>query len=160
LITGFLLLFMGLARVSELASVVTETGRAEASRSGWYEARRPLQALVVGLMGAAWFLTCAVAIWRVPERRRRYLPTAITVFTLICFAGIRAVSLHHLDQLLYNRPWHGIRLASILELTGVALAVGTVATALSLGPRRDGDDGVVREAEEDQRLGDASAQRT
>ena len=64
-----------------------------------------------------------VAVWRVPERRRRYLPAALVVFTLVCFAGIRIISLHQVDTLLYNRPIRGVRIVAIVELTGVALTI-------------------------------------
>jgi hypothetical protein len=133
LLTAILFLAMGVARSSDLPSLVTEAGRSEAARTGWYESRRPLQALVVMLVSGCWLVTVVVAIWRVPERRRRYLPTAVMAFTLICFAAIRAVSLHHVDQVLYNRPVHGVRIAALLELAGLAVATATVGVALAAG---------------------------
>lgn len=72
-------------------------------------------------------MSVVVAIWRVPERRRRYLPAAIVVSSLICFAAIRMVSLHYVDALLYNHPIVGVRIGSIVELglTTLALAAAT-----------------------------------
>ena len=72
---------------------------------------------------AFWLIADLIAVWHVPERRRRYLPPALVVFTLLCFAGVRVVSLHHVDSLLYNHPIHGVRIVAITELAGIALVI-------------------------------------
>jgi hypothetical protein len=121
-LTAIVLGAMALARALDLADALTEVGRREARLRGLYEARRSLQALLVGGIGLAWFVTVLTAIWRVPERRRRYLPAFVFVFSLGCFAALRTVSFHYLDAVLYNRPVLGVRAASVLELGGTALA--------------------------------------
>lgn len=115
---------MGAARGGDIVEWVTSLLRAEARSAGWYESRRLYQGALVGLLAAGWFVAVFVAIWRVPERRRRYLPEAIAVFSLVCFAGIRLVSFHYVDAVLYNHPLFGVRIASMIEvaLTGCALA--------------------------------------
>ncbi len=135
-LTAGMLTVMALARATDLAELLTALGRSEARSSGWYEARRPIQAAVVISVSVGWFLSVAVAIWRVPERRRRYLPAAIVVFSLICFAAIRMVSFHYVDAFLYNHPIVGVRIGSIVELGGVALAL--VAALRRLGAPRAG----------------------
>ena len=85
-----------------MSEILTDIGRDRARAGGWYDVRRSLQAWVIGSVAAVWAVTVAVAVWRVPERRRRYLPTAIVVFTLVCFVGVRLISLHQVDALLHN----------------------------------------------------------
>jgi hypothetical protein len=121
--TGGLLAVMALGRAADVGGLVSEFGRREAREEGWYEVRREYQAAAVASVGAIWLVTSLAAVWRVPERRRRYLPAALVVFTLVCFAGIRVVSLHHVDTLLYDRPIRGVRIVAIVELTGIALAI-------------------------------------
>jgi hypothetical protein len=122
-LTAALLAVMAVGRAADLGGLVSEIGRREARQEGWYEIRREYQAAAVATIGAIWLVAVIVAVWRVPERRRRYLPPALVVFTLICFAGIRVVSLHHVDTLLYNRPIRGVRIATITELSGIVLAI-------------------------------------
>ena len=122
-LTSALLAVMALGRAAEIGELVSEFGRREAREEGWYEIRREYQAAAVATVGAIWFVAVVVAVWRVPERRRRYLPAALFVFTLVCFAGIRVISLHQVDTLLYNRPIHGVRIVAIVELTGISLTI-------------------------------------
>ena len=122
-LTAALLAAMAVGRAADLGGLVSEIGRREARDEGWYEIRREYQAAAVASIGAIWLVAVIVAVWRVPERRRRYLPPALVVFTLICFAGIRVVSLHNVDALLYNRPIRGVRIVAIVELFGILLAI-------------------------------------
>ena len=114
--TGGLLMVMATGRASNVSDFLTDIGRQQARSGGWYEVRRWLQAWVIGAVAGIWAVTVAVAVWRVPERRRRYLPTAIVVFTLVCFAGIRLISLHQVDALLNNRDVRGVTIGSIVEV--------------------------------------------
>ena len=120
--TGGLLLIMAVGRASNVSDLLTELGRERARSGGWYEVRRSLQAWVIGAVAAVWAVTVAFAVWRVPERRRRYLPTAIVVFTLVCFVGIRLISLHQVDSLLHNRDVRGVTIGAVIEI-GLLLLV-------------------------------------
>ena len=120
--TGVLLLIMAAGRASNASDLLTELGRERARSGGWYDVRRSLQAWVIGAVAAVWAVTVAIAVWRVPERRRRYLPTAIVVFTLVCFIGIRLISLHQVDALLHNRDVRGVTVGAAIEV-GLLLLV-------------------------------------
>ena len=120
--TGGLLLIMAVGRASNISDLLTELGRERARSGGWYDVRRSLQAWVIGAVAAGWAVTVAIAVWRVPERRRRYLPTAIVVFTLVCFVGIRLISLHQVDALLHNRDIRGVTIGAVVEV-GLLLVV-------------------------------------
>ena len=136
LLGAALLLAMALARSTDLVALMSDLLRDEARATGWYNERRPLQAAVLAVVSAGWILTVTVAIWRVPERRRRYLPHAIVVFSLICYGAVRVVSYHYVDAILYNHPIWGIRLGSMVELGCTALAIAAAVIArrnLALG---------------------------
>jgi hypothetical protein len=132
-VTAVFFFAIAVARETDVANLVTQLGRETAIAQGWYDHRRKYQTMVVATITGVWFITVVISLWRVPARRRRYLPEAIVVFSLLAFGTIRAVSLHQIDSVLYRRPIHGVRIDAIMELPGLALAV-----ALTFWqPRRD-----------------------
>lgn len=116
-VTCVFLLAMGLGRAIEAGDLLSSIGREAAEGRGWYTSRRPVQAAVIGGVGVAWFVVVIVALWRTPERRRRYLPVGIAVVTLAAFAAVRVVSLHPIDSLLYRTDISGVRVATLTELS-------------------------------------------
>jgi hypothetical protein len=71
--------------------------------------------------GGSWLIVVTVALWRTPERRRRYLPVGLMIVTLAAFAAVRAISLHQIDSLLYRTHVGGVRVATIIDLTLLVL---------------------------------------
>jgi hypothetical protein len=134
-LTSSLFLLMALGRMFGFADVATQLARDEAHSQGWYADRRKFQAVVVASVSAIWFVAVVVALWRVPERRRRYLPMAFIAFSLVCFAGVRAVSLHQIDAVLYRRHLMGAKVGSVVEVFGILVAIAvTVWQTWSLVP--------------------------
>jgi hypothetical protein len=123
LLSAVFFLAMASARATDLGGLATELGRTEAVEHGWYADRRRFQALGAGLVGLGWLVTVAIALWRVPARRRRYLPAAVAMFTLMCFIGVRLISLHQIDGLLYRRQLAGAEFGAVMELALLAVAV-------------------------------------
>jgi hypothetical protein len=121
--TAALLIAMALGRVTDTGQLISDIGRQQARSQGWYNGRRSIQAVVIGGIALVWFSVVLTSIWRVPERRRRYLPTAIGVFTLCCYAGIRVISLHQVDAVLHNRNINGLTVGNAAELVILALTV-------------------------------------
>ena len=119
--TALLLLVMALGRAGDTGHLLGELGRRQARADGWYQNRRSVQAPIVGLIAATWGVSVIVAIWRVPERRRRYLPAALVMFSLACFGGIMLVSLHQVDAVLLRRDVGGVHVGVVVEL-GLLLA--------------------------------------
>jgi hypothetical protein len=122
-ITAALFLAMGVGRMGHVAEFVADLGRRQAAAAGWYDNRRTYQAMVVGSVAATWLVVVVVSLWRVPERRRRYLPMALLSFTIVCFAGIRMVSLHHIDSLLYEVSIAGARFNAWIEAALLLAAI-------------------------------------
>lgn len=134
-----LLLVLAMGRVG-LGNLLSDLGRRTAREEGWYQTRRGLQAAVVGSVAAIWGVAVIVAIWRVPERRRRYLPAVVVLSGLVCFAAVRLVSLHHIDTLLYRRDIGGVRIVAVLETIGIGLFLLTVLVSQRQAPLTERDD--------------------
>lgn len=120
--TSGLLFVMAAGRVSNVSALLTDIGREQARSGGWYDVRRWLQVWVIGAVAALWAATLALVVWRATEPRRRYLPTAIVVFTLVCYVGVRLISLHQVDALLHHRGVRGLTDGAVIEV-GLLLAV-------------------------------------
>jgi hypothetical protein len=121
-LTGGLFAVMGIGRAGDVADVVTNALRERAVAGGWYQSRRRVQAVVVGGLGLTWFVAVMVAVWRVPARRRRYLPMIVAVLTIGLFAAIRVVSLHQIDGVLHNRHLLGLRYGTVIEFALLLIA--------------------------------------
>jgi hypothetical protein len=123
------LLFVGLAvgSATDLGRDITSLGRHEAFSGGWYEARRKVQALAILGLGAGWLVGVAAIVRRYPRGRRRFLPPAMIGSAVVAYVGIRLVSLHQVDGLLYRRAVAGVEVGTWLELAGVATAFAITA---------------------------------
>jgi hypothetical protein len=114
--TALLLLVRAVGRAGDSGHLLGELGRRQARSQGWYEDRRLVQAPIVGLIAATWGVGVLAAIWRVPERRRRYLPAFVVTFSLACFGGIMLISLHQVDAVLLRRDVAGVHVGVVIEL--------------------------------------------
>lgn len=124
--TAVVLLTMAIGHAGDLGDLIADYGRRSATSDGWYETRRTAQTTAVAVVGSVWAVVTAVAVWRFPERRRRYLPMAVVTFGLMCFAAIRVISLHQVDSLLYRRDIAGVRIGVLAELSGLAAAAAAI----------------------------------
>jgi hypothetical protein len=130
LLIGAIYASMALVLTFDLVGTFGGLGREYARADQWYESRRPLQVAVVTIVGLIWFSIIVVGIWRVPERRRRYLPSALLCTTLVCFAIIRLVSLHQIDTIVYRTSVAGVPIGTVVEHVGVVLAVVLIVEAV------------------------------
>jgi hypothetical protein len=126
MLSAILLTFLGLSRATRVGGLIADVGRNQARSEGWYDARRTLQAAVVVVIAATWLIGVVIAVWRVPPRRRRYLPSVIMISALVAFAFVRVVSLHHIDALLYRRDVGGVRFVAVIELGLLAMTITTI----------------------------------
>jgi hypothetical protein len=117
----------------DLQSLLTALAREGALAHGWYQSRRPVQALFVLVVMA---LSAGAALWLLTLTRRR--GTAIRVASLgvaflLLFVIVRAASFHHMDAFL-RETFVAVTMNHLLEIGGIAL-VGLAAAAT--GPRSD-----------------------
>lgn len=136
-VTGALLAAMAFGRADRLGALVSNAERARAQAGGWYAGRHHVQVLALDALGVAWLLVVGVAIWRAGALRRRCLPVAVVMFSLLSFIAVRLVSLHRVDRILGHRI-HGVRAGSLVELAGtglvVVLSIGTAVWSGVVGP--------------------------
>lgn len=116
-LSSVLFVSMSIAHAGELGGAAADYARRGAHEDGWYEARRSAQAAAVGILASVWAIVTLLALWRIPERRRRYLPPTIAITTLLCYSAIRLISLHHVDTLLYRRNVQGAGVGVLVELS-------------------------------------------
>lgn len=116
LATALLLALLGAARALGIHDLVTEAGRSQAQSGEWYEVRRAFQSVAIATVSVFWLATCGLAVWKVPERRRRYLPAFLLTSSIVGFAAIRVVSLHQVDTVLYRTSIVGVDVVVFLEL--------------------------------------------
>lgn len=126
LLSALLLAFLGLSRATSFGGLVADLGRQQARSEGWYDARRTVQAVAVVAVAAVWLIGVIVAVWRVPPRRRRYLPSVIAISALAAFAAVRVVSLHHIDTILYRRGIGDVRFVAIIETALLLLTIAAI----------------------------------
>jgi hypothetical protein len=126
-------------RFTELGPWLTDRGSDFAEWQGWYDERRRYQAALVRALIAAGAIgiTCGV-LWLVRASSRQH-PLAFTaVVYLVTFVGVRAISLHQIDRVLYTDRAAGVRPNAVLELAGTALLGVAVLVALFDRPLHGG----------------------
>ncbi len=130
-----LLLFLGIARNFDIGPQFTDLGRHYAKVYDLYRERRPAQRLAIDIVTVTGLLAIATAFIFSHARWRRYRAPFVIFVGLCMFVTVRAISLHQVDQVLYNHPIGGVRVSSLLELNGIALL-----TAVAAMPLRDPED--------------------
>lgn len=117
-----LFVLMALGRAGHIGQAIAEAGRRGARSGGWYPRRRTFQeVLVVTVATLAVLLAATLPAWT-HERRRHYLPMVVVTFAVMAFGAVRIVSLHQLDAELH-RPLLGSTLGTVLELSGLTVAL-------------------------------------
>ena len=120
LITTIFLVVLGINKQLDLQSLLTAIGRTLAKGEGWYGRRRTAQYTFILCISATGAITSIVGLWAFRKGGawvRLALPGLIT---LIAFVVIRAVSFHHVDEMLGRRVWM-FNLNHVLELGGIAI---------------------------------------
>ena len=133
-LTALLYAAMAVGRAGHVAELIANLGREQAAAAGWYAHRRRYQTMAVGSVATVWFVVIVASLWRVPERRRRYLPMALLSFTIVCYAGIRMVSLHQIDSVLYRSYISGAKVGAVVEVALLVAALVLVFWHPRLGP--------------------------
>ena len=125
-----------LLKLTGAQSFVSSEGREAAQSGGWYGDRRVAQLVAVVTMAASAALVYPLAVWAYREARYR-VPLA-TVFILLSFVAIRAVSLHQIDAFLYRRTFLEVPWNRVLEPLFSVLVCGSalVFVAVKLAGRR------------------------
>jgi hypothetical protein len=122
-VSATILLALAMARAVDLGHLVPDLGRRRARSEGWYAQRRDVQEMGIAVIAVVLAIAVVGAIIWLRSARRRYLPEVVAVLALLAFAGVRLVSLHQVDVLLYRRRIEGIKLDVVVELAILAVAI-------------------------------------
>jgi len=127
---------LGINKQLDLQTWLTQTGRDWALEQGWYERRRLVQVLFVGWLALLGLVAHVrlVAWLKVLDAYARLASAGL--FLLGVFVMVRAVSFHHIDQLLRLRL-DNVSMNVLLELSGICVvAWAAVARWRSLRSKR------------------------
>jgi magnesium-transporting ATPase (P-type) len=115
---AILMAVLGINKQLDLQSLLTEIGRQIARAQGWFEMRRTVQFWFIALFGA---IILTVYIWYIITFKsmiRRSWLAFCGLFFLMSFIVIRAVSFHHVDELI-QYELGGVRMNWMFELSGI-----------------------------------------
>lgn len=120
IVTGFVLLGLGINKQLDLQTLLTDIGRATAREQGWYDARQGVQRQFISAV-AVIALVCGATLPVLARRAGRWeMAATIGLVSLFAFVGIRAASFHHIDAVL-SSTWAGAKINHVMELGGIAV---------------------------------------
>ena len=112
--------FLCVNKQLDLQSLVTDIGRVIFWEHGWYENRRQFQKLFIFALLGLSALTALIIAIRYHVFWRTHIVLGLGLCFLLTFVAVRAVSFHHVDELLKSLII-GMRLNAFLELSGIGL---------------------------------------
>ena len=116
------LLFLGINKQLDLQSWLTDFVRDSAKAHGWYEHRRPVQTIFIGLLGLGMLIALFSLRLFLANSWRHNKITWLGIVLLCLFILMRAASFHHFD-ILINHDILGIKINVILELGAIFLII-------------------------------------
>lgn len=120
LVVAGLLFALGVNKQLDLQSAVTELGRVMAHSQGWYEQRRTVQVVFIGVVALLGALGLGGVVWLARGHLSDFRMALGGMVFLGCFVVARASSFHHVDVLIHTDVF-GVELNWVFELTGIAL---------------------------------------
>jgi hypothetical protein len=129
------LVLLGFNKQLDLQTWFTLFFKHVALHEGWYEKRRPVQAVFIATVAVGGAASLA-AMRALAGKTTRSIRLALfgAVF-LGCFILVRASSFHHVDQML-GMDFEGFKLNWILELGGIAIIAAAAMLALRSRPNQ------------------------
>jgi len=117
---SILLVLLGINKQLDLQTLFTEVARSAAHSQGWYEQRKAFQKVFIALLAFSAVLVSTAAMVVLRAWLRRLWLGVVGLGLLMGFVTIRAVSFHHVDQML-GFELLGLRFNWIMELGALAL---------------------------------------
>jgi hypothetical protein len=111
---------LGVNKQLDLQSLMTEIARNFAKEGGWYDGRRAVQQIAIGLIAAGAGAGAILMVFVLRNAANEVKVAALGFCLVLAFVLIRAASFHHIDLLL-GRDVMGIRWNALLELPGIVV---------------------------------------
>jgi hypothetical protein len=117
---------LGINKQLDLHACITFALRDIAIEQGWWQHRRSLQIIFVGLVGGGGLAALGILLHATRELLPRHVLAFVGMVLLACFLVARTSSYHHLDGLL-RQAILGIKIRELLELAGIACVAACAA---------------------------------
>lgn len=132
-IAASVLLILGINRLFDLQTALTDALRSQAKAQQWYAMRQSYQRAMIAAASLAGVVGAAAFEWRFRGASVRYHVAVMGLLFLLAFVVIRGASFHNVDAMIRMRIL-GLKLNWILELSGIGLIAAAAASAL-VAPR-------------------------
>lgn len=115
-----LMVALGINKQLDLQSLLTELLRGWAKAAGWYEDRRSVQEVTIGLIAAFAAIGAVLLCLLLRRAALEARLAALGLCLVFAFVVIRAASFHKVDALI-GRELFGISWNALLELPGIVV---------------------------------------
>jgi hypothetical protein len=114
---ALVLISLGVLKSLEVEQWAARQGRDVAHDQGWYNQRQGYQEVAIAVITVVDGLAFAFGVFTW-ARRWMFLVLPMLVFVaLVGFVGVRAISLHQVDTVLYRRHLLDIQISAVIEVT-------------------------------------------
>jgi len=120
--SAWVLIFLGVNKQLDLQTLLITIGRATAQTGGWYDDRRVVQKLFVGVLALALIGLVSLAVSRHGFFLRNHRLMAVGLGLVLIYALLRAAEINHLELNLSSKPADQPWLW-IIEVTGITLCI-------------------------------------
>lgn len=136
IVLAAVLFLLGINKQMDFQTLLTEVGRLEARKNGWYESRRLVQFWFISGLTAVSALAFTFLV--LSRRRTRHLHldhmALLGIGFLLAFTLVRAASFHHVDRVL-SVTVGGLKVHRLLEFAGIACLLISALRWLRFGAR-------------------------
>ncbi len=111
---------LGINKQLDLQTLFTEVGRELSKTGGWYDLRRTVQVIFIGLVAILGVVSLLSLNWFVRGDFPGLVLPLSGLALIVCFVIVRAASFNGFDRFI-SITWFGVKMNWVMELTGIGL---------------------------------------